>query len=204
MITTSDRREQIVESLHDKEYRDAFVSEEIDTGLPFQIRALRNDRGWSQKELAERLAMTQEGVSRLESLNYGKFTLTTLKRLASAFDVALVVRFEPFSSLVDWVAGLSPEDLAVPDFAHDPDLMPSSPRMETTQTADVAPFVLGQDSSVVNVSAFPISLTNSGSFGASLGARQMPKFPTVEGPSVRAQAPIHVGPPTTAEHMTHV
>jgi transcriptional regulator with XRE-family HTH domain len=122
VTTTSARREQIAASLQDKEYRDLFVAEEIDAGLPFQIRAMRQARGWSQQELADRLEMTQEGVSRLESLNYGRFTLSTLKRLASAFDVALTVRFVPFSELVDWAADLSPAALAVPDFDHDPGL----------------------------------------------------------------------------------
>ena len=119
MTTTSTRREQIVASLQDKEYRDLFVSEEIDTGIPFQIRAMRKARGWSQRDLADRLGMTQEGVSRLESLEYGRFSLATLKRLASAFDVGLVVRFEPFSRLVDATVNLSPDDVEVPAFADD-------------------------------------------------------------------------------------
>lgn len=126
MTTTSARRDQIISSLQDKEYRDLFVSEEIDTGLPLQIRELRSDREWSQRELAGRTGMTQEGVSRLERLDYGKYTLTTLKRLAAAFDVALVVRFEPYSRLVDWVSNLSPEDMAVPDFEHDAGLTRNS------------------------------------------------------------------------------
>lgn len=116
---TSVRFRQIAASLRDKEYRDLVVAEEIDTGLPFQIRALRQAYGWSQKELATRLGITQEGVSRLESLSYGKYTLSTLKRLASAFDVALAVKFVPFSQLAAWMANMSPEDLAVPDYAHD-------------------------------------------------------------------------------------
>lgn len=120
MTMTSAKYKQIVASLHDKEYRDLFVEEEINTGLPFQIRAIRQAREWSQKELAERVGMAQEGISRLESLNYGKFTLSTLKRVASAFDVALIVRFVPFSELAHWITDLSPENLAVPDFDHDP------------------------------------------------------------------------------------
>jgi transcriptional regulator with XRE-family HTH domain len=132
LTTTSGRREQIAASLQDKEYRDLFVAEEIATGLPFQLRAMRQARGWSQQELAERAGMTQEGISRLESLNYGRFTLTTLKRLASAFDVALVVRFEPFGRLVDWAANMSPEDLAVPAFTHDPGVA-----VDTTATEPV-------------------------------------------------------------------
>lgn len=149
MTTTSARREQIAASLQDKEYRDLFVAEEIDTGLPFQIRALRKDRGWSQRELAERVGMTQEGVSRLENLNYGRFTIATLKRLASVFDVALVVRFEPFSRLVDWTASLSPEDLAVPDYERDPGLRRAA-FIETTQTARAGLPVLEQDGAVLS------------------------------------------------------
>ena len=117
---TSARWKQIAASLQDKEYRQAFVSAQISNGLPFQIRTTREDRGWTQGELAERAGMSQEAVSRLESFTYGKFTLSTLKRLAAALDVALIVRFVPFSELVDWSANLAPADLSVPDFDHDP------------------------------------------------------------------------------------
>lgn len=141
MTTTLARREQIAASLRDKEYRELFVEEEIDTGLPLQIRALRKARGWSQRELAKQVGMTQEGVSRLESLDYGRYTLATLKRLAAAFDVALVVRFEPFSRLVDWAANLSPEDLAVPDFEHDPGLEPPDSYVEIKLSAHPFPLI---------------------------------------------------------------
>lgn len=105
------RREKLISSLKDKEYRDAFVSEHIDTGLPFQIKALREKEGWSQEELGSHAGMKQERISTLEDPNYSKFTLKTLKRLASAFDVALMVAFVPFSKLVDWESNLSPESL---------------------------------------------------------------------------------------------
>ena len=67
--------------------------------------------------------MNQNAISRLESPRYGRATIGTLKRLAAAFDVALAVRFVPFSHLVNWVSGtpfveygLSTESLAVPSF----------------------------------------------------------------------------------------
>jgi len=129
--TTSTKREQIAANLRDKERRELFVDEQIDTGLPFQIRAIRQARDWSQTTLSERAGMAQGAISRLESLSYGKYTLTTLKRLAAAFDVGLVVRFEPFSELVDWESNLSPEDLAVPEYDRDPGLHPT-PDVEET------------------------------------------------------------------------
>jgi transcriptional regulator with XRE-family HTH domain len=106
-----------------KESRRRLVSSNIDKGIAFQIRATRTARKWSQSDLALESAMTQNNVSRLESPDYGKHTLSSLKRLADAFDVALVVRFVPFSQYVDWLSGtphldggLSPEALAPVQF----------------------------------------------------------------------------------------
>lgn len=115
------RKRKIIEKLKDKEYRDAFAVEHIDTGIPFQIRALREqkDREWTQKELGVHTGMAQETISRIEDPNYGKLTLKTLKRLASAFDVALMVRFVPFSKLVDWELSLTPASLEAVSFGKD-------------------------------------------------------------------------------------
>ncbi len=119
----STRRKQIVSSLKDKEYRDLFVSNEISVGLPFQIRALREKRNWTQGELADKTGKAQGVISQLEDPNYGRFTLATLKRLASAFDVALIVRFVPFSELVGRAVNLDSTDLAVPSFHEDENLV---------------------------------------------------------------------------------
>jgi len=112
----------MIEDLKDKEYRDAFVAEHIDTGVPFQIRALREQEGrkWTQKDLGIRAGMAQETISRLEDPNYGKLTLKTLKRIASAFDVALMVRFISFSELVEWELHLTPDSLRALSFEKDP------------------------------------------------------------------------------------
>lgn len=119
MTTTSARRGQILESLQDKTYRDAFVEAEINTTLPFQIRAMRAIRGWSQTELARHTRQAQKTISDFENPSYGRLTLTSLKKLASAFDVALVVRFVPFSELVGWTLFASKERMEVQSFAED-------------------------------------------------------------------------------------
>lgn len=103
--------------------REKFVESHLAKTLAHQIRATRGILGWSQEKLASEVGMNQNAISRLESPHYGRPTLTTLKRVASAMDIGLVVRFVRFSELVDWVSGtprttegLSTEALAVPSF----------------------------------------------------------------------------------------
>ncbi len=112
---------KLISKLKDKVRRELFVAGQIKTGIPFQIRALRDKNGWTQAELGERLGMTQTNISRLESPGYGKLNITTLQRLAAAFDVALVVRFVPFSRLINWIDNLSPADMAPQSFTEELD-----------------------------------------------------------------------------------
>ena len=46
-------------------------------------------------------------ISRLEDPNYGRYSLKTLKRLARAFDVGLLVRFVSFGELGEWTVNLT-------------------------------------------------------------------------------------------------
>ncbi len=113
------RREKLIKEIKNKEYRDGFVSAHIDIGIPFQIRALREQRCWAQKELAGRAGVAQAWVAKIESPNYSGFSLKTLKKLASAFDVGLIVRFVPISDLVKWELELSSKSLMVLSFDQD-------------------------------------------------------------------------------------
>ena len=107
-----------------KRARERFVESHLTNGIAYQIRATREALGWSQETLAETAAMNQNAIYRMESPTYGRSTITTLKRVAAAMDVALVVRFVPFSELIDWVSGtprtnhgLTTSALAVAPFA---------------------------------------------------------------------------------------
>lgn len=99
------RRKQIVSSLSSKRARDAFVRQQIETGMPFQIRAMREAQEMNQQSLAGRMQKPQSVISRLEDPRYGRFTINTLLEVASAFDVGLLVTFAPFSALVDRAIG---------------------------------------------------------------------------------------------------
>lgn len=110
---------QKIARLQSKPYRDAFVASQISVGLPFQIRALREQRGWKQSKLAAEADMLQPRISAMERIGESKFNLETLRRIASAFDVALEVRFVPFSELMDWSERFSPDTFRVPSFTDD-------------------------------------------------------------------------------------
>lgn len=153
MTTSRNYKEELIANLSNKEYRDAFVSSHIDNGIPFQIRALREQRDWTQEKLAKISKKKQEAICRFENPNYGSFTLATLKEVASAFDVALVVRFVPFSELVEWDIKLSSDSLKVLSFDKDPYFQEKE--KEATITADrekyTVPFAQGTLSNVIDI-----------------------------------------------------
>lgn len=101
-------KEQLVDLLRDSELRGHFTSDQVYELLAIQIRQLRDKHRWTQAELGDRAGMQQVQVSRAENPDYTGSRISTLSKLASAFDVALIVRLAPFSELVDWVAKLSP------------------------------------------------------------------------------------------------
>lgn len=172
------RWKKLIELLKDKEYRDAFVSEHIDTGLPFQIKALREKEEWSQEELGAKAGMKQERISALEDPNYGKFTLTTLKRLASAFDVALMVVFVPFSKLVDWESNLSPEVLQAVSFEKDnfslkiPSKVETEKVVEETIAEEINPYPLSHLYVGVNLPYGDLRSKESGAIDQAFGVKQ--------------------------------
>lgn len=86
--------------LKNREARKAFVEAELVNGLAHQIRILRQQRGWTQQELASKLKTTQTAISRLEDPSYGRFSVKSLLALGDAFDVALHVRFQSFSKFL--------------------------------------------------------------------------------------------------------
>lgn len=113
-------KENLLTKLKNKEYRDAFVSEHIDTGIPFQIRALRKQRGLTQKGFEKVSGMKQTLISRLENVNYASFSLSTLKKISSLFNIGLIVRFVPISALVEWELNLNTESLKALSYEDDP------------------------------------------------------------------------------------
>ena len=112
--------QQIAESLTDTLSREAFVEAEIATTIPFQIRAMRKARHWTQAQLAAKTGQHQATISDCENPDMGgRQTIGSLRRIAAAFDVGLIVRFAPFSELVDWAVQMLPSSHDVPSCAKD-------------------------------------------------------------------------------------
>jgi transcriptional regulator with XRE-family HTH domain len=111
---------KVFEKLQDQAYRSAFVASQINIGIPFQIRALLKSRpDWTQATLADRSGMLQPRISALMTPGRVRPNIETLRRIAEAFDVGLIVRFAPFSELVKWSDEFDPENFRVPSFSGD-------------------------------------------------------------------------------------
>jgi transcriptional regulator with XRE-family HTH domain len=123
--STGTKRSRLWARFRDKAFRDAFVASHLSTNIAGQIYAMREARGWTQEKLADTAHMAQARISLMEDPSYQGVTLSTLKRLASAFDVGLAVRFVPFSELLEWSTSLTSERLAVPSY--DADKLPAAP-----------------------------------------------------------------------------
>jgi len=72
--------------------RKGYLAARANYRLAERVRALRESRGVSQQELAERLDTTQSVISRLEA-GGSKPTLRTLERIGAALNAELVVEF---------------------------------------------------------------------------------------------------------------
>lgn len=137
--------------LANKNYRDAFVASRIAQTLAFQLRVLRQRAGLSQTELAKKLGTSQNAVSRIENPQYGKASISTLRKVASYFNVGLIVRFAPLSEIADWTVNLSEKAVDVPDLEHDTGFIDHNPPVSefTSQTIRVAPNAANRSNDVI-------------------------------------------------------
>jgi transcriptional regulator with XRE-family HTH domain len=111
--------EKLKTKLRSREYRAEFAEALLDDTIALQIRTIRESRNLSQAELARRAGMKQGAISRIESSDYGKWSVSTLKRIARALDVPLLVRFESWGRLIEAATHFTRADLYVPTFEED-------------------------------------------------------------------------------------
>jgi transcriptional regulator with XRE-family HTH domain len=110
---------QVWKSYSSKEYRDASVRANIVSGIAAQIYRMRERAGISQNDLAAKCGMKQTRISLLENGSTENPTIDTLARVASAFDVALIVRYVPFSELAKWSTSITEQKLSPTEYGRD-------------------------------------------------------------------------------------
>ena len=140
----SDLVETLKRDFRDPEYRHAYSTEFVDAKIGTQIKVLREQRGWSQEQLAEKAGMKQSRISALENVNYSAWSVNTLRRLARAFDVALTVEFKAFGSHIQDFERMSRRSLQVAPFDSDPLMQASVSAGSTTGTTII------YDTNVIN------------------------------------------------------
>ena len=119
MSSTNERAKLTQRLQAGPEARSRFKENHIRELIASQIRMLRERNDLTQTELGERAGIRQSRISLLEDPDYSGIALRTLMKLSDAFDVGLVVRFAPFSDLVQFTTNLAPTDLAPPSFAEE-------------------------------------------------------------------------------------
>ena len=101
-----------------KKDRHRFLANNLSANIAAQIFSLRTaeERKWTQAQLAHEAGIAQPRIPVYESPDYGAFSLTTLKKFAYAFDLALIVKFVSFDQLASEIANQSSDSLAVQKF----------------------------------------------------------------------------------------
>jgi len=115
----SDLIKSLKQSFGNKEYRHAYVDDFLSASIATQIKVLREQRGWSQKELAAHAGMMQPRISVLENINYSSWSIKVLRKIAEAFDLTLCVSFESFGKRVKDITKFSREALERDSFNDD-------------------------------------------------------------------------------------
>ncbi|MEQ1637812.1 MAG: helix-turn-helix transcriptional regulator [Methylococcales bacterium] len=110
---------KLVSEFGDKEYAHAYMEEFSNMAIAAQIKALREQRNWTQQQLAQASQMKQERVSALEDVDYDAWTIKTLRKLARAFDLTLKVSFEKFSSSITEMPKIDRQSLQRPSREQD-------------------------------------------------------------------------------------
>ena len=106
--------DKLKEEFKDKEYAHAYANEFLNANIATQIKVLREQREMTQENLASISGMQQARISVLENVNNSMWSISTLQRLAEAFDVTLKVSFESFATRIEDVQQLDRASLERP------------------------------------------------------------------------------------------
>jgi transcriptional regulator with XRE-family HTH domain len=105
-----------------KEYRESYAEAFSNEYLATQIQVLRKERGLTQAQLGERIGSNQGRVSVYEDEEYGRWSLDTVRRIASEFGLWAKLSFESYATLIHEATHFHPHNLLRPGFEDDRDV----------------------------------------------------------------------------------
>src|SRR5713101_231329 len=114
--------------LRNREFSEGYAESFLDTYVATQIKVLREQRGLTQKRLADELQTSQGVISRIEGADYASWNVKTLKKIARVYNVRLHISFETYGSLIGDVKRFSRKTLERIPRQEDPLLFGPVPR----------------------------------------------------------------------------
>lgn len=95
------------EQLADKVWRYAWADPKVRWSISKQVHDLRVSRGMTQRQLADLIGTHQSAIARIENpRSRSSVALSTLIRIANAFDVAFMANFTAWSEWLKFMAAL--------------------------------------------------------------------------------------------------
>lgn len=132
MNLLDDEREFFLQEFSARDARSDYAAGLLDSFLALQIKTLRQQRNLSQSELADRAKKHPSQIAAMEQIDFSGWEISTLQQLATAFDLALVVKFEPFCRFLEEVLPVERSVLEKASF-------PEEPAFRTASTSPQSP-----------------------------------------------------------------
>ena len=143
----------------DKETRHYYIDEFLNEYLATQIKVLREQRGWSQEELAERANLSISHIDTLEDVNHWSWDIEVLKTLAEAFDVPLKVSYATFGDMLKEIEVFGRKSLERVPFEEDPVFMEQEKELFTAMPISVENLEAEEDLDyIVDLRATPVPM----------------------------------------------
>ena len=101
---------------NDREYRESAMEATVANLVAWQVRVNREQRGMTQVELAAAMGTQQSAISRLEDTESGDVQISTLVRVAHAFECAVVVKFVSYTEFAGLTSDVHPDRLYAEPF----------------------------------------------------------------------------------------
>lgn len=98
----SERQKLVSRLINERDFRADYIRAKLEVLVPSQLRALRLRQELTQPVLAEMAGMKQSRISAIETPGKVNFNQETLVRIAATHKVGLIMKFVPFSEMLDW------------------------------------------------------------------------------------------------------